>query len=240
MTSISVSSDDSETQQRYAPEPAYWGPGVWFTVHSAAARVRTTQGFWSFVETFLPILTNLLCETCSDHVREYAHNHHPASYASRRDAQGRLIGAFAWTFDLHNEASRHAGNVPMPWSDALAIFSPILDLSDEQIAADRYAARSPTHVHTIASIDFFPDPPTDTGIRTEVEVETESPVRPSIVRRGPSVVTPAQPRVVRVSATPMPPSTPSATKKCAACQSVAKRAAQRTAQLAAQQSRHYQ
>lgn len=183
-------SSTADELPEYESDPKFWGPGVWFSIHSAAARVRTTAAFWTFVETFLPIIMNLPCSTCSEHARAYMLHHHPSTYANRRDETGRLIGAFAWTFDLHNTASYHAGNEQVTWVEALAIFSPVLDLTDEQVAADRLAARSPATVGSVTPISFYPEDDEVEEPEAAVDPEVDEPPRSSstTVHVSPTVV----------------------------------------------------
>lgn len=206
------------------PKPSYWGPGVWFTVHSAAARVRSQQAFWNFVETFLPILANLPCSVCTGHSRDFMEKHHPTKYATKTLPNGRYIGAFLWVHDLHNAASAHAGNEPIDFEESCEIFESILKLSDEAVASDRVSARSSSTVHKIHHTPFVSEP-ADAAVVTPPVVPApvirkvmEPTVAPTpIVRQISPVAAPiARPVAVPPAAAAAAPPKPAGCSACAA------------------------
>lgn len=209
----------------YERDPQYWGPGVWFCLHSAAARVRDDKSFWEFCDTFLPIISNLLCETCTEHARKFAKNHHPSNYLGKRDEDGTYIGAFMWTFDLHNEANKYTKGTQWSWEEAKELFKSILTLTPEQVSSDRYNGRSAATVDKITSLYFDVD-----GDEEIEETEESAPIAvpqpktlptslprpgplttrpPTVIRRGtPTATQKAKPTIVHPKITPQATPTP--------------------------------
>ena len=107
-----------------------------------------------FISTSIPILTNLLCSTCSGHAKDFIRARHPSQYLKKYDHRNENIGMFLWMFDLHNDVNRRLKKPELPLEYAMAIYEPILSLSTAELEQDAKAALSPKTIDQIATLSF--------------------------------------------------------------------------------------
>lgn len=150
--SIQVSSEEDVVE--IDTNPRVFGPGVWFTLMSMAARSRTHDAIKNFIGFALPVMANLLCSTCSKHSRKNLMRRHPSNYLNRRDHRGENIGMWLWVYDFHNDVNAIANPSKdlFPLDHALAIYEPILRLTTSEIEADFENAQN---IDTVDSINHF-------------------------------------------------------------------------------------
>jgi hypothetical protein len=158
--------------------PTVFGPGVWFAMTSMAARARTPQQIDNFIGTAIPVMTNLLCSTCSRHARKNIKILHPNAYRNRKDHRGENIGMFLWIYDLHNIVNEIADpkKEQMPLDHALAIYEPILRLTTEEINKDYKYSQSPNTIENIHFLSFVEEDETDVSL-LEPEEDIPEPVK---------------------------------------------------------------
>lgn len=90
-------------------DPKIIGPGTWFKIHTDAINATTPALKDAFVLNINSTCDNFRCKKCQMHFRKFIDNHPLKLYSNLRDAQGRDIGFFKWTWELHNQVNKFLG-----------------------------------------------------------------------------------------------------------------------------------
>lgn len=182
------SRSDGEEVVMIDTDPTVFGPGVWFAFSSLAARARTPDAIDNFIGTTIPVLINVLCSTCSRHAREHLAkpNMHPDRYRNIKDHRGELIGMFIWIYDFHNVVNAHTDppKPQMPLDHALAIYSPVLDLTKGEIDADYEAAQHSSTMSRLHHVTFVDEDDPDVAPLEPVDRPTVKDPIPQAVSPG--------------------------------------------------------
>ena len=76
--------------------------GIWFMLHMLAVEAITSTLKDAFVHNVLILCARFPCQKCKHHFQHFIDTHPFSNYRYIRDQQGRDIGFFQWTWELHN------------------------------------------------------------------------------------------------------------------------------------------
>lgn len=94
-------------------DPVKIGPGIWFSLHIEAVKCTSDDTKKSFIIFVNSICDNFKCAKCQIHFRTFINTHPFLLYWNIKDAQGRDIGFYKWTWELHNQVNKFL-NKPQP------------------------------------------------------------------------------------------------------------------------------
>jgi len=99
------------------------GRGLWFIIHLDGVHAVTDAGKQSY-ETRMNILCeNFKCKSCQPHFRKFIDTHPFKLYWNIKDAKGRDIGMFKWSWEFHNQVNRFLKKYEPTLEEAYAYFS---------------------------------------------------------------------------------------------------------------------
>jgi len=104
-------------------DPVKIGPGIWFIMHTDAVKAITDDLKMAFEINTNAICDNFKCKKCQPHFRKFIDTHPFINYRNIRDAMGRDIGFFQWTWELHNEVNKFLHKYQPSLQEAYNFFS---------------------------------------------------------------------------------------------------------------------
>lgn len=104
-------------------DPAKIGPGIWFKMHMDAIKAITDALKDAFIININALCDNFKCKKCQPHFRKFIDTHPLQNYWNIRDGQGRDIGFFKWTWELHNQVNIFLKKYEPTLDEAYAFFS---------------------------------------------------------------------------------------------------------------------
>jgi len=104
-------------------DPIKIGPGIWFIMHTNAVKAITDPLKMAFEINVNAICDNFKCKKCQPHFRKFIDTHPFINYWNIRDAMGRDIGFFQWTWELHNEVNKFLRKYQPSLQEAYNFFS---------------------------------------------------------------------------------------------------------------------
>ena len=104
-------------------DPVKVGPGIWFTLHTKAVKAVTDPLKHAFKTNVSTLCDNFKCKNCQPHFRNFIDTRPLSKYWNIRDAEGRDIGFFQWTWELHNEVNKFLGKYQPSLQEAYDYFS---------------------------------------------------------------------------------------------------------------------
>lgn len=104
-------------------DPTRIGPGIWFGMHLDAIVAMTDALKEAFIINVNNLCDNFKCKKCQPHFRKFIDTHPLRNYWNIRDAKGRDIGFFQWTWELHNQVNRFLKKYEPTLDEAYAFFS---------------------------------------------------------------------------------------------------------------------
>lgn len=104
-------------------DPVKIGPGIWFIIHTDAVKATTDPLKIAFEININAICDNFKCKKCQPHFRKFIDTHPFINYWNIRDAMGRDIGFFQWTWELHNEVNKFLHKYQPSLQEAYNFFS---------------------------------------------------------------------------------------------------------------------
>lgn len=113
----------------FPKKSSYFGPGVWLIIHLMAIRAISDDEITDFMKWLLMILTQMPCSKCVKHATEYLFNHNPEIYRKTKNADGKLVGMFTWTWIFHNSVNKRLDRNMIDFDEAYKMYSP-KDTSD--------------------------------------------------------------------------------------------------------------
>lgn len=87
-------------------DPVKIGPGIWFKMHIDAINAITDVLKEAFIININAVCNNFKCKKCQLHFRKFIDTHPLKNYWYIKDTEGRDIGIFQWTWELHNQVNR--------------------------------------------------------------------------------------------------------------------------------------
>ncbi len=102
----------------------FFGPGLWFAIHTYAANAITPERKTAFIDFMNITAYNIKCEVCRQHAIEYIRDHPPTQMFNLQNPDGQDIGLFKWTWIFHNAVNRRIGKHEMSFDEAYSIFEP--------------------------------------------------------------------------------------------------------------------
>lgn len=178
-------------------EPTSFGPGVWFSTMCDALRARTDAQIDFFIQFKVPLLTSLLCITCSNEAFKLIKARHPRDYRNITDKRGERIGMFLWVFDLHNDVNRRLReqgdlrHTEYTLEEVSAIYAPLLDMTTRELDEEKKWAQTPEGMDNLYAIEFQSGPPTipivdqtpkvaDSTEKSPAQLKLEIPEKPTL------------------------------------------------------------
>lgn len=86
-------------------DPTKIGPGIWFTMHTDAASATSEELKRAFVKNINTLCDNFKCAKCQGHFRKFIDTHPFEKYWNIKD-NGKDIGFFKWTWEMHNQVNK--------------------------------------------------------------------------------------------------------------------------------------
>jgi hypothetical protein len=123
-----------------------------------ALRSRTDDQIDYFIQVKVPLLTSLLCITCSNEAFKLIKERHPENYRNIKDKRGERIGMFLWVFDLHNDVNRRLNKAEYTLDQVSTIYAPLLQLSTRELSEEKKWAKSPQGMDNLYAIEFQSGP----------------------------------------------------------------------------------
>jgi hypothetical protein len=99
------------------------GPGVWFFMHTMAIVAVTDPLKESFIVYVNTLCDAFRCKTCQQHFRKFIDTRPFKEYWNIVDNQGRDIGFFRWTWELHNQVNKFLSKYQPSLEEAYKYYS---------------------------------------------------------------------------------------------------------------------
>lgn len=100
-------------------DPAYIGPGTWYSIHILAKNSTTTKSIVEFIKFMNIIANNFPCQKCRNHIKEYLDKHDINNYMKTHSGKYAL---FEYTWEFHNTVNKRLGKPEVTWDNAMKIF----------------------------------------------------------------------------------------------------------------------
>lgn len=104
-------------------DPTKIGPGIWFDLHVEAVHSITDALKEAFIVNTNAKCDNFKCKKCQPHFRKFIDTHNWKDYWNIRDAKGRDIGFFKWTWEMHNQVNKFLGKYQPTLEEAYEFFA---------------------------------------------------------------------------------------------------------------------
>ena len=104
-------------------DPVKVGPGVWFKLHTDAVKAITDALKEAFIINVNATCDNFKCKKCQPHFRKFIDTYSLRNYWNIRDAKGRDIGFFQWTWELHNQVNKFLGKYQPSLEESYEFFA---------------------------------------------------------------------------------------------------------------------
>jgi hypothetical protein len=103
-------------------KPQFFGPGLWFSIHTFAADATTQEKKKAFIDYMYLITALLKCADCRKHATQYISEHPPEDMPLEMDKDDVDVTMFKWSFDFHNTVNRRLAKKEMSWEEAYELF----------------------------------------------------------------------------------------------------------------------
>lgn len=104
-------------------DPAKVGRGLWLAMHEFALIAHDDSTKESFVRWVTTIAQNFRCKKCQPHFLKFIETHPFKNYWSIKHTDGREIGFFKWSWELHNQVNKFLKYYEPTLEEALAFYS---------------------------------------------------------------------------------------------------------------------
>lgn len=104
-------------------DPKVFGPGCWFSIHTAAFNAGNQGAKVAFVTLMKDLADKLPCIECRGHCKGYISKNPIESYWNTTDSKGRQIGLFLWTVNFHNAVNARLRKKVIPFDEAYQMYS---------------------------------------------------------------------------------------------------------------------
>lgn len=94
-------------------DPAVFGPGLWFSIHTCAIRATTNAKKQAFIEYMEMIASSLKCENCRMHATKYIAENPMDRY---------IDDLFRWTWIFHNAVNRRLEKSELDYNTAYNLY----------------------------------------------------------------------------------------------------------------------
>ena len=95
-------------------DPAVFGPGLWFSIHTYAIRATTNARKQAFIEYMEMIAGSLKCETCRIHAMKYIAENPMDRY---------IDDLFRWTWNFHNAVNKRLERGELDYNTAYNLYA---------------------------------------------------------------------------------------------------------------------
>ncbi len=117
---------DGPKSARFSTDPAVTGPGLWYRIHSAGAKIALTNEA-SRIDPYMNEVNEIVdthnCGDCRVHGKKHLHDDPMENSRYVRDEEGRLIGMFRHGWMFHNTVNARLGKQQVPFETAWQMFS---------------------------------------------------------------------------------------------------------------------
>jgi hypothetical protein len=85
------------------------GPGIWHTIHTAAAHAKDEEKMVEFDHLLEIIIKTIRCVDCRKDLQEFINKNPLLPYRTLKSKNGDLVGYYVWTWKLHNFVNKKLG-----------------------------------------------------------------------------------------------------------------------------------
>ena len=110
-----------DSGEKIISNPNYVGPGVWFSMHVAAANAKDEISKESFKWLVNVIINNFKCEACKLHAKEYL-AYHPIDEMRDFKMNGEDVGMLYWSWLFHNAVNFNTKKGQFEWTTCYNIY----------------------------------------------------------------------------------------------------------------------
>ncbi len=104
-------------------DPAIVGPGMWASLHIDAVHAVTDDLKRAFVINTNAKCDNFKCAKCKPHFRSFINSNPFEKYWNIKNNDGKDIGFFKWTWELHNQVNKRLNKTITTFDEAYAYWS---------------------------------------------------------------------------------------------------------------------
>jgi hypothetical protein len=97
--------------------------GMWYAIHIDGIYAITDDLKKAFEININAKCDNFKCKKCQPHFRKFIDTHPLKNYWNIRDANGRDIGFFKWTWELHNAVNKFLNKYQPTFEEAYNYYS---------------------------------------------------------------------------------------------------------------------
>jgi len=98
------------------------GHGWWLNDHITAAYIDSDAAEDEFIRSYKLRISLFPCKKCRRHATRYMKDHKIEAYKRIKDAHGRYIGMFTYTWEFHNAVNKRLGKPIISFNDAYAMY----------------------------------------------------------------------------------------------------------------------
>lgn len=106
---------------KFPSDPKYFGPGIWFTLHTLALKSNTQESITIFINIVQTIINSLPCSSCKEHSEDF-YKKNPPDLFRNFIYNGRYLGMFKWTCIFHNSVNLRLRKVMITFEISLNIY----------------------------------------------------------------------------------------------------------------------
>ena len=104
----------------------YFGPGLWFTIHSIALTIKEEQDYHFFIKYMDWIKIYFPCEKCRDELKKYL-DQKALPEMEGENMRDTALSCFVWTFHFHNHVNKRLNKTIIDINDAYDLISKYID-----------------------------------------------------------------------------------------------------------------
>lgn len=104
-------------------DPVRVGPGIWFKMHLEAVNATNDSLKRAFINNINLLCDNFKCSKCQSHFRKFIDSHPFEKYWNIYDKNGRDIGFFKWSWELHNQVNKFLNKYQPSLEEAYEYYS---------------------------------------------------------------------------------------------------------------------
>lgn len=83
--------------------------GIWFLMHLNAVIATSSESKSEFRRQINHLQKNFKCLNCKEHFKKFIDTHPFKNYENIKNSQGKEIGYFKWTWELHDQVNKFLG-----------------------------------------------------------------------------------------------------------------------------------
>jgi hypothetical protein len=97
--------------------------GIWFKIHIDGMMATNDALKDAFIININALCDNFKCKKCQPHFRKFIDTHNFKDYWNIKNINGKDIGFFKWTWELHNQVNKFLGKYQPSLEEAYNFYS---------------------------------------------------------------------------------------------------------------------